>query len=102
MPFLPEIHLLAVHTSEFFDAPYILQHEAMKDFMKLAEPLACKKHIMRDFSVDSGSRSFAEKIGADLIGISNHHRSPLKRMLVGSNVEALVNHANVPVMTIDY
>jgi nucleotide-binding universal stress UspA family protein len=102
MPFNPVIHLLTVHTSTFFDAPYIVQNAAMEDFIKLVEPLACKKHILSDFSVDSGSRFFAEEIGADLIGISNHYRHPLIRMLVGSNVEALVNHANVPVMTVDY
>ena len=102
LPFLPEIHLLAVHTSHFFDAPYILQHEAMDYYIKLAEPLVCKKHILRDFSVDTGTRSFAKAIDADLIGISNHYRHPLKRMLVGSNVEALVNHSAIPVMTIDY
>ncbi|MBK7409888.1 MAG: universal stress protein [Saprospirales bacterium] len=39
---------------------------------------------------------------ADLIGISNHERHPLKRILVGSNVEALINHSKLPVLVIDY
>lgn len=98
----PEIHLLAVNTNDFFGVPYIVQHEAMKYFMELASPLVCKKHIVRDFSVDSGARVFTEEVEADLIVISNHYRHPLKRMLVGSNVEALVNHAELPVLTIDY
>jgi len=102
MPFKPIIHLLAIHTSEFFDAPYIVQNAAMKDYTELAKPLTCKRHILRDFSVDSGARFFAEEIGASLIGISNHYKHPLKRMLVGSNVEALVNHAESPVMAVDY
>lgn len=101
-PFKPEIHLLAVHTSEFFGAPYILQNAAMNDFMELGMAFSCEKHIMSDFSVDAGVRFFADEIGADLVAISNHHRHPLKRMLVGSNVEAIVNHSDLPVLTIDY
>lgn len=100
--FIPELHLVAVQTSSLFDPPYVVQKEALEDFQKLAAPLKCETHIYRDFSVDKGVRSFAEDIGADLVVISNHQRSPMKRMIVGSNVEALVNHSNLPVLTIDY
>lgn len=100
--FLPEIHLVAVHTSTIFDPPYTVTKEAMEDFKALCQPFSCKIHIFKDFTIDRGIRTFADEIGAQLIGISNHHRHPLKRMLVGSNVEALINHADVPVLTIDY
>lgn len=100
--FIPEIHLVAIHTSTFFEAPYSVTKEALEDFRALSHPFKCKIHIFKDFTVDSGIRSFAEEIGADLIGISNHHRHPIRRMLTGSNVEALVNHAEVPVLSIDY
>lgn len=101
-PFQPEVHLVAIHTSSFFDAPYVLQMEVLDDFKALATPLNCKTHIFRNFSVEKGIRFFADQIGADLIVISNHHHHPLKRMLIGSNVEALVNHAEVPVLAIDF
>ena len=100
--FIPEVHLVIVHTSSLFDPPYIVSQEAMNGFKELCRPLECKTHILRDFSVEKGIRSFASDIGAELIGISNHYRHPVKRMLVGSNVEALINHAEVPVLSIDY
>ena len=100
--FIPEIHLVAIQTTSLFGPPYIVQQEALEDFQKLAKPFECKTHIYRDFSVDRGVRSFSEDIGADLIVLSNYHRHPMKRMIVGSNVETLVNHSNLPILTIDY
>lgn len=100
--FVPEIHLVMVQTSSLFDPPYSLSTEVMKDFQQLCEPFQSKTHIYRDFTVEQGIRSFAEEIGAKLIAISNHNRHPLKRMLTGSNVEALVNHSHLPVLSIDY
>jgi nucleotide-binding universal stress UspA family protein len=101
-PFVPEIHLVEIHTSSFFDPPYILSRQAMEEFRGLCAPFRCETHVFRNFSVDRGVRAFAEKIGAGLIGISNHHRHPLRRMLSGSNVEALVNHSDIPVLSVDY
>ncbi|MCB0568764.1 MAG: universal stress protein [Phaeodactylibacter sp.] len=100
--FVPEIHLVEIHTASLFDPPYILSQESMNDFRALCSPLPCKIHVHRNYSIERGIRVFSEEIGAKLIGISNHNRHPLKRMLAGSNVEALVNHANIPVLSIDY
>ena len=100
--FLPEIHLVAIHTSTLFDPPYTVTKEAMEEFKALSQPFSCRVHIFKDFTIGRGIRTFADEIGAQLIGISNHHRHPLKRMLVGSNVEALINHADIPVLSIDY
>ncbi|RMG84697.1 MAG: universal stress protein [Bacteroidetes bacterium] len=100
--FIPEIHLLVVRTASIFEVPYVLHLEALEEYKKLCYPFECKTHIYKDFSVKKGVLTFADEIGADLIAISNHERHPLKRMLAGSNVEALVNHAKVPVLTIDY
>lgn len=101
-PFVPEIHLVEIHTSSFFDPPYTLSRQAMEEFKGLCAPFRCETHVFRNFSVDRGVRAFAENIGAGLIGISNHHRHPLRRMLSGSNVEALVNHSDIPVLSVDY
>ncbi|HMQ48529.1 MAG TPA: universal stress protein [Saprospiraceae bacterium] len=100
--FAPEIHLVEIQTGSLFDPPYFLSKESMERFRHLASPFYCRTHVLQDWNVDHGIRSFAEKIGAKLIGISNHHRHPLKRMLVGSRAEALINHAGLPVITIDY
>jgi nucleotide-binding universal stress UspA family protein len=99
--YVPEVHLVSINTSPF-DAPYPVQKEIMKPFVEACEPLVCKTHVYRDLSIDEGIRSFAKETGADLVAISNHERHPLKRMLIGSNVELLVNHADLPVLTIDF
>ena len=100
--FLPEIHLVTIHNSEFLDGPISLQKEVLKDFVELSKPLTAIPHIVGNFSIDGGIRHIANNLEADLVVVSNHYKRPLKRMLVGSNVEALVNHANMPVLTIDY
>ena len=99
--FVPEVHLVSIHTSPF-DTPYPVLMEAMQPFEEACKPLVCKSHVYRDISIDEGIRSFAREWDADLIAISNHERHPLKRMLAGSNVEMLVNHSNLPVLTIDF
>ncbi len=100
--FVPEFHLVTIHTSSLFDPPYVLSREVLEDYQKLCAPFKSEVHIYRDFTVDQGIRSFSKELEADLIGISNHDRHPIKRMLVGSNVEALVNHSRVPVLSIDF
>lgn len=100
--FLPEIHLVTIHSSGFLDGPLILQKEVLKDYVELSKPFTAYPHIVNDFTIDGGIRKYANRIDADLIVVANHYKRPLKRMLVGSNVEALVNHANMPVLTIDF
>lgn len=100
--FVPEIHLVYIQTASLFEAPAIVTEDALQDFKALSAPFSCHTHMFKSFSVDQGIRQFSEKIGAKLIGISNLVRHPVKRMLVGSNVEALINHADVPVLSIDF
>ena len=101
--FTPEtIHLLSINTSGWFGQPSLLMKEAMKDFKELCEGYNCKTHFYRDLSVDVGIRHFAEEVSADLIAVSNQNRSPLKRIFAGSNVEALVNHCEAPVLSLDF
>lgn len=101
--FLPkEIHLLTIHTSDFFGAPYIIEKAAMDDCSKLFRPFKVRNHIYRDFTVSGGIQNFVTENKPDLLVVSNHNRRPLKRMLAGSNVEMLINHVDVPVLSIDY
>ena len=76
--------------------------EAMKTFAKLALPLVCEPHVVKAWSVDAGVRLISEQIGADLVIIANRHRHPLVRLFKGSHVEALVNHAEIPVLSVDF
>ncbi|KAA3621355.1 MAG: universal stress protein [Bacteroidetes bacterium] len=100
--FIPEIHLVSIQSLFKYGVPYIVQKEAMESFEKLCSPLVCKIHISKHTTIEKGIRSLADEIGAELIGISNHYRHPLRRLLTGSTVEALVNYSGIPVLTIDY
>lgn len=101
--FIPEIiHLLTIHTSAFFGPPFVLEKAALEDCGKLLKPFKIRNHVYRDFTVSGGIQNFVAKMKPDLLVVSNHQRHPLKRMLRGSNVEALINHVDIPVLTIDY
>lgn len=100
-PFMPEIHLVEVNTPGFYSQPYTLEKESMKEFKEMCEGFTCKTHFFKDWSVESGIRHITEKIGADMIIISNNQHHPIRHFLRGSNVEFLVNHADVPVLSIN-
>ena len=102
VPFEAEIHLVEINTSSWFGQPYQLVHESMKDFKAMCTALPCYLHFHRNTSVEKGIQEVADRIDADLIAISNHHRHPVKRVFAGSNVEALVNHSPLPVLSIDW
>ena len=101
-PFQPSIHFLGIVTSHFFDVPAAVTKSAIENFQKLAAPFESEAHLFKKSSIEAGVREFSEKINADLIAISNFNRRPLKRMLMGSNVEALVNHSDIPILSIDF
>ena len=97
-----KVHILAVDTAAFYSQPTVLMLEALKDFKAIAGSYDTETHFYSDYSVDAGVRHFSKDNGIDLIAMSNHSRRPIKRMFQGSNVEIIVNHSNLPVLTIDY
>ncbi len=100
--FLPEIHIVYINNDPFFGLPYVHTKELLEEWKVLAKPFECQTHYFSAYTVDQGIRALSEEIGASLVSISNHQRHPMKRMFSGSNVEALVNHAQLPVLSIDY
>jgi len=102
-PFQPEtIHLLSINTFGWFSQPTQVMKAAMEDFKDMVKNHHCETHFHKSFSVDAGVRNFAETINAELLVLSNHERHPIKRIFQGSNVEAIVNHADLPVLSIDF
>ncbi len=102
-PFQPKvIHLLAVNIPGFFTQPSILMHEGLNELKSIAKGYNCQKHFLSDLTVESGIRHFSQENNIDLIAISNHEKHPWKRVFRGSNVEFIVNHAEVPVLSLDH
>ncbi len=96
------IHILCVDTSSFFTQPTIIIEEALKDFKAIAKEFKVETHFYRDYSVEAGVRHFVAKNNIDLVGISNHAKKPFKHIFQGSNVEMIVNHSDIPVLSLDY
>jgi len=99
-PFMPEIHLVEINTPSLITMPHYIEQEVINDFKKMCAGFKCYTHFIKDYSVDSGIRNFTKQIGADLIILSNNKNNPIKHFLRGSNVEFMVNHADVPVLSI--
>lgn len=97
-----DIHILSVDTYRNFSEPSLVMREVLQDYKDFADLPNVKTHFYSDYSIQAGIRHFTEEYNIDLIGISNYVRSPLKRIFIGSNVEILVNHSDVPVLSIDY
>jgi nucleotide-binding universal stress UspA family protein len=97
-----KIHLVAIDLEGYFHQPTRVMTEALKNFKKLVSPYKGETHFFRDYSVEAGVRHLSMEIMPDIIGISNHERRPLKRMLQGSNVEMLANHVDLPLLCIDF
>lgn len=100
--FIPEIHLVYINNDPFFGLPYIHIKEILEEWKVLAQPFECQTHYFSAYTIEQGIRALSRELGASLVGISNHHRHPMKRLFAGSNVEALVNHSDLPVLSIDY
>lgn len=96
------IHILCVDTSSFFTQPTIIIEDALKDFKAIAKEFKVETHFYRDYSVEAGVRHFVAKNNIDLVGISNHAKKPFKHIFQGSNVEMIVNHSDIPVLSLDY
>jgi len=96
-----EIHILCVDTFRNFSQPSLIIREALKDFEAIANDPRIKTHFYPDYSIQAGIRHFSQQYSIDLIAISNYVRHPLKRIFLGSNVEMLVNHSEIPVLSLD-
>ncbi|MCL6216772.1 universal stress protein [Zunongwangia pacifica] len=96
--FEAELHLLFVNTPNNFTTTK-QAYADLEEFLQEMRLTTIKKHIYNDISVEKGILNFAEKIKADLIGISTHGRKGLAHFFNGSISEDLVNHAKRPVIT---
>ncbi len=91
-------HLLKVITPGAFEET-LFSENSMKEF---AEEVGLKDHDIATYnstSIENGIHAYVELIDSDLICIETHGRSGLGHWLAGSLAERVVNHADVPVLT---
>lgn len=97
-----EVHILTVNTIGYLAKSDFQVRDFFEDFKSVSDNQNITTHFYPDFTVEAGVRHFAEEFDMELIGISNTERHPVKRIFFGSNVELIVNHSNVPVLSFDY
>ena len=56
-------------------------------------------NVYNNHTLESGIREFTEMINADMAAIATHGRDGLFHILMGSRTEELVNHEDIPILS---
>lgn len=70
-------------------------------FLARTGSLKVSTQAYSDLDIEHGITNFANRVDADLVALAHYERPFLERMLVGSLTEALVNHLEIPVLSIN-
>ena len=65
----------------------------------LGEDIHAQSEVITSTEVPKSIADYAQRHGVDLIAISTHGRSGFRRLALGSVAEAVLRHAQVPVIT---
>lgn len=86
--------------NQFSSTPEI--HEQMRVFLNKVEMPLNKDHveIFNDYTIQEGVINGSEKLKADLIIIPTHGRKGISHFFNGSIGEDVVNHSDLPVLTL--
>ena len=93
-----ELHLVIINTPSNFRSTDQLE-KILNDFVSNYQLKNYSTHIYNDKSTEKGILNYANKVNADLIGISTHGRKGVSHFFNGSVSEDIVNHAKRPVLT---
>lgn len=94
-----KLNLVMINTPNSFKPTHIAE-EIMNKFIGTLDYNNITLNIYNDVNVEKGVLNFANKMNADIIGLSTHGRTGLSHFFNGSISEDLVNHAVRPVITI--
>lgn len=94
-----DVHLLKVNTPNHFFTQRQLEEE-FKKFAKKYDLESAATHVYNEATEEDGILYFAEDLGNCMVAMGTHGRTGLLHLLSGSIAEDLVNHANMPVMTV--
>jgi len=93
------VKFLKINTPGSFEATWYSQ-KLMSDF---AKSVGCKDftaHIYNDETVEKGIMNFCESTKVDVVAIATHGRTGLLHLINGSIAESVVNHFELPVLSI--
>lgn len=98
--FNARIHLLYINSPHYFEETI----DSVTRITKVAEEHELSNfqiEIYNHFTVEDGVLAYANSNDIDLIAVSNHQYGLLKSIVEYKTVEVLVNHADVPVLTLN-
>ena len=99
-PFKAHIHLLNITAYPKLEVSEA-DIERMKKFEKMCWMMPCTLHTYRDLDRELGVTHFAKEQQADMVAISHYGKDAIKRIFLGSLAETLINHLEVPVMSLN-
>jgi nucleotide-binding universal stress UspA family protein len=100
--FQAHIHLVTIDVPTSFAVARPFSRGQVADFVALCgDAVKCSVHKQVDIGVEEGIESFARELPADLVAIAHYGEHPMLRLFTGSISEALVNHLDLPVLTLN-
>lgn len=96
--FNAHIHLLKVITKVNFE-PYSKSMELMNAFAKRMDLKKFSTFVFNANDVEEGILEFAQMRNAEMIAVTTHARSNFSQVFNDSVAENLVNHSNIPVLS---
>ncbi len=93
------IHFVKVITKENFE-PTSQSKEMINAFVKEFDVDRYSYDVYNANNVEEGINEYAENIGAELISLATHGRSTFSQLFNESLTEQLVNHSDLPVLSI--
>lgn len=75
--------------------------DTMTRFEMMAKGFETQSQVDIDQDLESGVQKYIDDFGADLLVMERTHHSKLIRIIMGSALESLINHANIPILIFD-
>ncbi|MEX2597464.1 MAG: universal stress protein [Salibacteraceae bacterium] len=93
------IHLVKIITPDHFESTSYTETliNSFADDWKLKN---FTTHIVNERTIHDGIHESAKRVNADMIAMETHGRTGFARFLYGSQTESVVNHAEIPVLSI--
>lgn len=95
------ISLLNIRLYPEYAEPSSEVKETMAQFEMMAKGFETQSHIYYDQDLEAGVTHHIEAFGADLLVMERVHHSKLIRIVMGSALESLINHASIPILIFD-
>ncbi len=96
------IHLLTIDTPSFYREPQYAVRKSMESFKAMCrDKVKCTLHEESGNSELKGLANFVAQNDIEMVAMATHGRKYLARAIMGSMAEMVVNHLEVPVLTIN-